>query len=163
MSARSKTDAEVIRHIESKCARAESGCLEWGGNINRYGYGRATHQYKHYHAHRLLWIAARGPIPPGMQALHKCDNRKCCNLDHIFIGTIAANMTDKTEKGRQAKGVSHGQHKLIPEQVIEIREKYRAGGHTQRSLARDYMVNQGLIHLIVNRRIWRHVPELENV
>ena len=48
----------------------------------------------------LAWIMAHGPIPPGMNVLHRCDTRLCVRADHLFLGTQAENMTDMARKGR---------------------------------------------------------------
>jgi len=37
----------------------------------------------------------KGKIPEGKLACHKCNNRKCCNPDHIYVGSALQNNTDK--------------------------------------------------------------------
>lgn len=50
--------------------------------------------------HRRMWIRKNGPIPAGLFVLHKCDNNRCCNEEHLFLGTQAENIADAVAKGR---------------------------------------------------------------
>ena len=77
----------------------ETGCHVWTSTLAKGGYGRVL-----VSAHRLAWELAHGPIPEGMLVLHKCDNPPCCNPEHLFIGTVADNMADKTRKKRARNG-----------------------------------------------------------
>ncbi len=52
------------------------------------------------YAHRIAWKLAGKKIPKGKHVLHKCDNRRCVNVDHMFLGDQALNMADKKAKGR---------------------------------------------------------------
>ena len=33
--------------------------------------------------HRVVYIAARGPVPVGYDVHHKCFNRRCVNIEHL--------------------------------------------------------------------------------
>lgn len=84
--------------------RTPSGCWEWLDSVNIVtGYGqfmKSTSPVKLVTAHRMSWELYRGGIPDGLLVLHKCDNRKCFNPDHLFLGTYKDNAMDKIKKGR---------------------------------------------------------------
>ena len=58
----------------------------------------------HGKAHRYIWEKIFGEIPTGMFVCHDCDNPRCINPQHLFLGTPQDNMTDKVLKGRQTFG-----------------------------------------------------------
>lgn len=98
-------DEQRLRHLLSRCAETANGCLEYQGCIQGNGYARATVRGKPDHAHRHAYRLANGcEIPSGMDVCHRCDNRRCINPAHLFIGTREDNMRDAVRKGRQAKG-----------------------------------------------------------
>lgn len=134
-------------------------CWEWTGSLRKTGYGRfgGDRNDQENLVHRLSWVFTYGEIPNGLWVLHKCDNRKCVNPAHLFLGTNQDNTRDRTLKGRSARqfGESHGNHKLTDKQIAEIRERYAAGGVLQRELAVEYGVSRNGVTNIINfvRRI----------
>ncbi len=132
------------------------GCWEWqAAKCN--GYGVFKLDGRTVRAHRRSWILANGSIPHGLFVLHTCDNRKCVNPDHLFLGTQAENMADKVAKERQARGAANGASILNEQEIIEIRQKYSSGNIMQRELAAIFGVDKTNISLIVNRVSWKHV------
>lgn len=134
-----------------------TGCIEWQGAYGHNGYGLTKYEKKMVGTHRLAWILAFGPIPEGMCVLHRCDNRKCTNVDHLFLGTIQDNIIDKTHKDRQAKGSKNGNAKLSAPKVKMIRKLHRTGRYTYAQLADRYRMHRTTISDIANRKIWNHV------
>lgn len=77
-----------------------SGCWEWQGALDAYGYGQSRFNGKNWRVHRLFYTLLNGPIPPKLMVCHSCDNRKCANPNHMFLGTNQDNLTDMKQKGR---------------------------------------------------------------
>jgi hypothetical protein len=80
-----------------------SGCWLWTNALNLDGYGKFHFELKRSSAHRASWEIHRGPIPNGLQVLHKCDVPCCVNPDHLFLGTPKDNAQDCIKKGRRGK------------------------------------------------------------
>lgn len=93
-----------IDRIFSKSIRMSNGCIEYSGYLNECGYGRLRCNGKHHLVHKFIFESFKGSIPEGMLVCHSCDNRKCINIEHLFLGTHKDNIHDAINKGRH-KGV----------------------------------------------------------
>ena len=146
----------LCRHYED----GPNGCMNWTGYTQggygsmRVGVGRS--KAPQFRVHRLSAYIWKGfDLKSALCVLHKCDNRRCINPDHLFIGTPADNNRDRAAKGRTVRlcGERHGQSKLTAQQVDEIRTAY-ANGVLQRVISEQYRVDQSTISLIVRKKSW---------
>lgn len=133
-----------------------SGCWNWILRLNDDGYGKKTLDGKKRSAHVIVWILFNGDLPKGKCVLHKCDNRRCVNPDHLFVGTQLDNIQDMKEKGRARKGVTHFWAKINPAIVANMRSD-RASGQTFKSIAEKYGVDEKTAWHAIKGRTWRHV------
>jgi hypothetical protein len=133
-----------------------SGCYLWTAARDRRGYGYFTVAGRLGRAHRYAYQRAGGCIPDGMCVCHSCDTPECVNPDHLWLGTVAENNSDKQRKGRAMRGQGHERAKLTEKQVIKIRERC-ASGEMQKQIASEYGVLPTTINNIVVRRSWRHI------
>jgi len=91
-----------------------SGCWLWRGFLNRGRLWVVTYAGKRRAAHRFSWLAWRGELSEKDLVCHRCDVPACINPDHLFLGTHAANASDRNAKGRQIAGISsHNQNLQI--------------------------------------------------
>lgn len=130
--------------------RGPKECWLWEGACNRgshpygrFGKGKYAHRVMYEHYHRMLL--------PEEQVLHVCDNPKCVNPAHLFVGDRYDNMRDMAAKGRQTTG------KLKPEQVKEIRalsDYWQSVGMdlNQTSIGKIYGIHQSQVSRIVHRK-----------
>lgn len=131
-----------------------SGCWIWLRGQNGMGYGtfkttKGRKDRRSVLAHRFSYERAHGPIPAGLDVLHRCDNPICVNPDHLFAGTAADNLQDMARKGR-----NNGQ-KLSPADVLAIRKDPR----NLKAVAADYGVSFHLISKIRHRKAWSHLGD----
>lgn len=144
--------------IWNKIRRGNEGeCWEWTGTcFQRSGYGRVNLSRKNgTTAHRKVWIELYGD-PGALEVCHICDNRKCCNPKHLFLGTEKDNAADKVAKNRQARfpGSANQSAKLTEQQVLEIRKSDLS--HAE--LARRFNVSESNVRFIRKRGTWSHLP-----
>lgn len=129
-----------------------SGCWIWRGSRNTSGYGQVAYRNKPVIASRAAYEAWVAPLRAGDVVCHRCDNPPCINPGHLFVGDRAANNRDMTEKRRVAHGERGGTARLTDGEVAEIRERYAAGGVSQRFLADVYGVSQSQVSKIIRRQ-----------
>jgi hypothetical protein len=99
----------------------KDSCWEWNKALFKDGYGQIQEGGKSQRAHRVSYLTFVGEIKEGMCVCHSCDNPKCVNPEHLFLGTYKDNALDKVVKNRQAKGALNGNSKLTPRKAFIIK------------------------------------------
>lgn len=160
-------------------------CWVWEASIFRGGYGQIGVQGKNLKTHRVAFFIHHG-FWPEQHCCHRCDNRICCNPDHLFDGTPKDNQTDAARKGRMAsgdrngsrtmpeklkrgdehhsktnpecvlRGTNHGRARLT-EDDVRLVFALRSEKLTYREIAAKFNVQSPLIWKILTRRLWRHL------
>lgn len=144
-----QTLAETAAYVEAHLIRkSPSGCWEFTGACNLFGYGEIIVGRRPMPVHRLM-LMAHGEVARDQFVLHRCDNPPCCRPSHLYAGTPADNLRDAIVRGRMKL------RKLTVKQAEEIRQGY-AGGLLLRELAEAHGVCQQTISKIVHHKTYRY-------
>lgn len=138
------------RLLCSSAVDLATGCRNWIGWRNIHGYGYMNINGLTKRAHRVAYEEYVGQIPAGLSVLHRCDNPRCINPDHLFLGNHQDNMADMVAKRRNATGARHGQSKVTFEQVAAIRKEVGS----QATIAKKYGLSQSQISRIKSGWSW---------
>lgn len=76
-----------------------AGCWEWKGYLDDKGYGRFKMKNKTIRAHRAS-LLVHGIDLKDNHVLHHCDNARCVNPEHLYVGTNDDNVNDRIERRR---------------------------------------------------------------
>jgi len=161
----------------------QSGCHIWKLQVNHKGYGwfKENSSRNQVKAHRWIWVYYNGDIPDGMFICHRCDNPRCVNPDHLFMGTVQDNRIDCVEKGRNRLSdeekeikariaalrfekvkpppyIKKKGNKLTKETAAIVKSRILSGEHYA-FVAADYSISPSYAHAIANGRGWKSLNE----
>ena len=155
---------DPVASFWAKVAKPEGdGCWLWTGGLISTGYGLLSVRGKLTLAHRYSYTLHNEPITNGLHVLHRCDNPRCVNPGHLFLGTNDDNIRDRIAKGRgrgharpKSRGENHCNAKLTDDAVREMRAM--AGrGVPHNEIARQFGVSHATANKIIRRKSWAHV------
>ncbi len=146
---------KYISKFHTKYIKVESGC--WETTLVRSGCGYAYLRINSikYLMHKLSYFIHNGEWPGNLMVRHLCNNKKCCNPDHLELGTPRDNWNDRKQAGLKNIGCRG----LTIDVVNEIREKYLTGKYSHITLWQEYKdyVDLSAISAIVSNNSW-HDP-----
>jgi hypothetical protein len=161
-----KEDTLLWRFEEKYEIDTVSGCWNWTAAHYPRGYGmiqvKRNGKWSYRMSHRVSWELFNGEIPNETCVCHKCDNPKCVNPAHLFLGTQLDNLRDMKSKGREGwsasigKGVQGSKHyrtRFSDQDVLNIRSSDKSGVE----LAKEFGVSRSLISNIRNNKRWKHL------
>lgn len=100
---------------------APDDCWEWQAYATKQGYGKFSIGKKLYMAHRVSYKLTYGDFDQSLDCCHKCDNPRCVNPNHLFLGTTKDNMQDMLSKGRhyfKRRTHCHKGHEYTAENIL---------------------------------------------
>ncbi|HET6444726.1 MAG TPA: HNH endonuclease [candidate division Zixibacteria bacterium] len=145
--------------------KRDDECWSWTASTMGDGYGQIKPDGgigPNLYAHRVSYEIHFGPIPDfiedgdrkvRVEICHKCDNTRCANPHHLFLGTRAKNAEDMARKMRSTWGGRSGTAKLSENDVREIRKQLSNGWSTHQLAAR-FDISQSQIVRIKHRKQW---------
>jgi hypothetical protein len=93
------TKHDIIRFRQFVNCQEFNRCHFWSGSTSK-GYGRFKLQGRLFSATRLAYYLAYKIDPNTKHVCHTCDNPRCCNPKHLWLGTSRENTLDSVQKGR---------------------------------------------------------------
>lgn len=156
------------RILENVYVDPVTECWDWLNGLHGGGYGFIQYKGKRWTASRASYDIFVGEIPEGMFVCHTCDNKKCCNPEHLFVGTQADNIADMYNKGREntsglllgrKPGEMRGRSKLTDDGVLEIMSMLKSGDMDQAEIAEKFGVHKATISKINCGTRWRHITK----
>ena len=131
--------------------RGPDDCWLWTGGGYGEGYGGIMIVgLGCIGAHRVAYALHHGTTPDGVFVCHRCDNKRCCNPGHLFLGTHQDNMDDMVFKGRSTA-------RLLPEEAIAARALADYDGWSAVRLAKHFKVKTYIIRKLLDRETYRKV------
>ena len=129
-------------------------CVEFKGH-HRVVHRVSAHLWKSFDLNSKLLVC------------HHCDNPRCFNPAHLWIGTQRENIGDCIQKGRRAshcspggkniyaQGENHPSCKLTKRDVKKIRRLYN---HiSSRKIAKMFNISYHSAWAIATKKYWKHV------
>lgn len=148
--------------------KSEDECWLWLRAKMTKGYGTVETPLGQRSSHRVAYALHYGEVPDEMNVLHRCDVTACCNPKHLFLGTRRDNILDCKQKGRTARGQTHGtvtrperiargeRHGMARLSRADV-EVIRCARGTQREIASRYSVSTTTISRIRLGKLWKSV------
>jgi len=149
-------EKRIKEHFEKNVIKKD-GCWDWKFEQKKFTYPRMhfNKNVPRIAIHRYSYELYKGSIPEGMWVLHRCDNPRCSNPDHLFLGSSDDNINDMLGKRRHPHGEKHGGAKLTEKEVKEIKSKLSQ--FSLMELAKQYNVAKKTILNIKHNRTWKWV------
>jgi hypothetical protein len=129
-------------------------CWLWTASANGAGYGQFVYRGRLLGAHVVAYELTNGPVPSGLEILHRCDNPLCVRPDHLAVGTHLENVQDASAKGRLR--VSRPTRQRLSVADIEEIRSLVASGERRFRVANNFGISKTYVTQIMSGRARRY-------
>jgi len=138
------TESELDRFWNWVDVRTLEECWNWAGATDKDGYGRIGFKRDGkkvmFRSNRLAYFIQNPCDDIQLIIRHTCNNSKCCNPNHLIIGTLSDNKRDILNK-------EHHHYKLNWTLVKAVREKFLQNSQIKPIDLNDWFYKQYLFRL----------------
>ena len=141
-------------------------CWEWQAHLNNRGYGQFNiGSNRLVLAHRFSYQLAHGDFPESLDVLHSCDNPKCVNHNHLFLGDAKMNVADMMAKGRARMvnptfGSKNNLAKINEQIALQVKSLHAAGLKAA-EIGKQLNLTYSIAYSICKGKTWKHVTPAE--
>ena len=136
----------------------ESGCWIYQKGPRKDGYCNFGVNGKTDLVHRAMYEVENGEIKDRNKIVcHVCDNRKCCNPDHLYLGSHSSNALDRQQRNPRSDQTGENNHasKLSENEVLEIRKEYKKTNAYE--ISNKYGISPSYVKDVALGRRWKHL------
>ena len=157
------TQKDVDRFWGHVDKNGTNGCWNWKLKSSSHGYGLFSAGGMLHRTSRFAYIHHGGlysnPIEGDYRITTSCQNKKCCNPDHLTQASQQVVFDRMRANGQITVGSKHKMAKLTEPDIVDIRARYTPRSETDAygAIGLDYGVSTGCIRDIIIRKTWRHV------
>jgi len=141
------------------CSRQAGECWVWDGSVSANGYGQFWYNQLNFSAHRISYMMFFGPIQSNDLVCHKCDNKRCVNPKHLYIGTHLSNIIDRYTRFPDS-GRGYRVSNFNTDEASQMNTLYQQGWNYT-NISELFNTTRQTISNIVNKRT-THLQEINN-
>jgi len=147
------TESDIIRFYNKIQIDPITRCWNWTASLTNDGYGQfGINGTSGRRAHRISYQYFYDVDPGRFDVCHECDNPKCVNPNHLWLGTMQDNVTDMINKGRAYNAALTSND--VRQILIDIwNDVYRDVDQ----ICLTYNITRASIYQILNGKSWKSI------